>query len=241
MNTIFKIFSLALAALVWSCNSSNGQKDGNLLDAPRFQIKLNKTPNAQLIDVRTPDEYAGGHLKKSKNIDYNGNDFEGQLNTLSKTKPVFVYCLSGGRSAAAANLMRKKGFKQVYELDGGFLKWKNENMPMEGDKTEENNAFRQSDLDKMTAGNLPVLVDFYAPWCGPCKKMEPTLAKLKTEWDGKIKVERIDIDKAVDLTKSMNIDAIPVLAIYVNGKEVKRVTGMKSETDIRNLMQEFLK
>jgi thioredoxin 1 len=69
--------------------------------------------------VRTSDEFLGRHLQNAKNIDVGGGSFEQQIETLDKSKPVLVYCLSGGRSSSAASKMREAGFKEVYELDGG--------------------------------------------------------------------------------------------------------------------------
>ena len=82
-----------------------------------------------MLDVRTPAEYTQGHLSNARNIDWNGGEFEKSIAKLDKSKPVFVYCLSGGRSAAAASKMRSIGFREVYELSGGFAKWKAAKLP----------------------------------------------------------------------------------------------------------------
>jgi rhodanese-related sulfurtransferase len=67
-------------------------------------------------------EFGGGHLPKAENIDFRSADFANQIKTLPKDQPIFVYCLSGGRSAQAAELLKKEGY-QVTELKGGYLKW----------------------------------------------------------------------------------------------------------------------
>jgi rhodanese-related sulfurtransferase len=101
------------------------------MSAERFEQALATAANYQLVDVRTKEEYDKEHLKNSLNIDYNDAGFDKHLNYLDKSKPTYVYCLSGGRSSAAAARMRKKGFKQVYELDGGIQKWNEANKPVE--------------------------------------------------------------------------------------------------------------
>ena len=83
-----------------------------------------KKTGAQLIDVRTPREFSNGFIEGAKNIDYNGDSFEKQMKKLDKTKPVLVYCAAGGRSENAAELLQEWGFKEVYDLEGGYNGWK---------------------------------------------------------------------------------------------------------------------
>lgn len=73
-----------------------------------------------IIDVRTPFEYAEGHIENAKNIDVNSSSFDAEVDKLDKEQAVFVYCAIGVRSSKAANILRKKGFKHVYDLDGGY-------------------------------------------------------------------------------------------------------------------------
>jgi rhodanese-related sulfurtransferase len=76
-----------------------------------------------ILDVRTPGEYAGGNIAGSVNMDFNSAEFEASLDTLDKTKPVYVYCQGGGRSGQAKNIMLEKGFTEVYNLIGGYGNW----------------------------------------------------------------------------------------------------------------------
>lgn len=79
--------------------------------------------DVQLIDVRTPEEYEEGHIENATLIDFNSEDFKENVQTLDKTRPVYVYCGSGGRSALASELMAELGFNEIYDLQGGFLAW----------------------------------------------------------------------------------------------------------------------
>lgn len=74
----------------------------------------------QLIDVRTPYEFADGHIENARNIDVSVASFESEIDKLDKEQAVFIYCGIGIRSAKAAAILRKKGFKYVYDLDGGY-------------------------------------------------------------------------------------------------------------------------
>ncbi len=98
----------------------------NVID---FQTKLNQLKDVQIIDVRTPEEYNEGHLANSKNINIRTSNFEQQLAMLDKTKPVMVYCRSGGRSANAAQKMDELGFQEVYNMDGGITQWEHAKLP----------------------------------------------------------------------------------------------------------------
>ena len=78
----------------------------------------------QLVDVRTPAEFAAGHIPEAVNIDVRGENFESQVQTaLDKERPVAVYCRSGARSKTAAHALAAMGFR-VYELNKGFMNWK---------------------------------------------------------------------------------------------------------------------
>ena len=77
----------------------------------------------QLVDVRTAEEYSVSHLKNAQNICVTDDDFEQQVGSLDKTKPVYVYCRSGKRSARAAKILKEMGFTKVYDLEGGIMEW----------------------------------------------------------------------------------------------------------------------
>ena len=118
---LIAIIFLISGATISSCQTSPGK---TVLDPTSFDATIKSTANAVVIDVRTPEEFSKGHLQNAKNIDWNGANFDKQTESIDKTKPVFVYCLSGGRSSAAAAKMRSNGFTTVYELEGGMMKWR---------------------------------------------------------------------------------------------------------------------
>lgn len=93
-----------------------------VVSAAEFQ-KLLALENRQLIDVRTADEYSAGKIDNATNIDFYGADFKNQMAKLDKNKPVLVYCASGGRSGNTAAMLKEMGFKEIYDLQGGFRGW----------------------------------------------------------------------------------------------------------------------
>jgi len=93
------------------------------LEPNAFEGKLNSTKDKVLVDVRTQDEFAEGHLANAVLINIFNDDFKTQAAKLDKAKPVFVYCGTGKRSGNASKIFIEMGFKQVYDLDGGITAW----------------------------------------------------------------------------------------------------------------------
>lgn len=88
--------------------------------------------NARLIilDVRTPAEFAEGHIANATNIDVKADDFAQKISKLDKTKKYVVYCRSGHRSANAVEIMKNQSFRTIYNLDGGIMLWMKNNYPV---------------------------------------------------------------------------------------------------------------
>ncbi|MDE6263510.1 MAG: rhodanese-like domain-containing protein [Paramuribaculum sp.] len=126
-----KIFLILIAMLgLGACVNAQDKKSYNDMDAGSF-AKLLANDNVQLLDVRTPDEYAEGHIAGARNIDIYDDDFISQATeSLDKSKPVAVYCRSGKRSAEAARRLAEKGYK-VTNLEGGIIAWTKGNKPVE--------------------------------------------------------------------------------------------------------------
>ena len=81
----------------------------------------------------------------------------------------------------------------------------------------------------------PVMVDFFADWCGPCKMMAPIVEELATELYGKAKVGKINVDENPDIEVEYNVMSIPTLIIFRNGKEEKRLVGVRDKEELLNL------
>ena len=92
-----------------------------VLPASEFKASLKKN-NSQIVDVRTAIEFKSGHIHKAKNIDFfQKNSFRSNLEKLDKNKPLHLYCRSGNRSRKAAGIAAELGFKEIYDLRGGYL------------------------------------------------------------------------------------------------------------------------
>lgn len=222
---------LSLVILTITSCSSNGTGKLSTVNPSEFLEKLNATPEAQLIDVRTPEEFQAGALENARNIDWNSSDFTNQLADLDKNAPVFVYCLSGGRSAEASQAFLENGFKEIYELDGGFMAWTNEGLPV-ANAVQKSSGLTEADFKKLVTTDGYVLVDFSAEWCGPCKKLAPIVSEIEQEFKGKVKVVRIDVDENPELSQTLNVNSIPLLHLYKKGNLVWENVGLTEKSVI---------
>lgn len=107
---------------LFNCKETRSQ-NLNLISVEEMQ-ELVHLEDMQLVDVRTPAEYNEGHVPNAQNIDFWGENFDAKIDELDKTKPIIVYCKSGGRSAKCASKLAAKGFEKIYDLKGGFSQWK---------------------------------------------------------------------------------------------------------------------
>jgi len=192
--------------------------------------KAIKGNNMQVLDVRTAAEFNTGHIKSSLHADWtNQQQFLDRIQYVDKDKPVYVYCLVGGRSAAAADWMRNNGFTNVVELTGGINAWKAASKPLEG-----NSNVPQMTMAQYTASipaDKTTLVDFGATWCPPCVKMNPVLDELESTKDLNFLLLKVDASVHTDVMKNLGIEPIPVFIIYKNGKEVWRKQGVVSKEE----------
>ncbi len=111
----------------------NGHSQENIyrdLSVSEFKTKMDSASGEVLLDLRTPDEVKKGVIPGAVNLDYFEKDFEKQVAKLDPDKTYFVYCQGGGRSEETLQLMQKLGFREVYNLPGGFVQWQRQKMPV---------------------------------------------------------------------------------------------------------------
>lgn len=207
-------------------SSTNQQTKTIRLTPEEFEQKLRSTPDAQLVDVRTPDEFSSEHLANALNIDWEGNVFDRDVQHLDKHQPLFLYCLSGGRSSSAAAKLQELGFNEVYELKGGMMSWNRSGKPIEaGADATAKDGMTMADYETGLRSDKLVLTDFYAPWCAPCKKMAPMLEELAVEYKNNLILVKINADENKNLTHLLNIGSLPTLILYKEGKVVWKHEG----------------
>jgi thioredoxin 1 len=96
-------------------------------------------------------------------------------------------------------------------------------------------------FDETVAGSdTPVLVDFWAEWCGPCKMIAPTLAEIATEQKGKLTIGKLNVDDNPDTARRFDVMSIPTLLVFKDGKQVKRLVGAKGKGQLLQDLAEFI-
>ncbi len=121
-----RLLLLSILAVIFSYNTK--AQTFKIISTAVFSDSLQTQQKPLLLDVRTPAEFSEGHIRKALNIDLKSESFKTEVDQLDKNKTYYVYCRSGKRSALAVEQMRVLGFKTIYELDGGMLKWVSEGM-----------------------------------------------------------------------------------------------------------------
>ena len=117
---------ILLFLLLVACSEKKTETSLSPVD---FNTKYKNTPSAILLDVRSESEVKEGALPNAQNIVYD-DSFGDKIGGLPKELPVFVYCAAGKRSAKAAEILKEKGFKEVYQLKGGLDAWKEAKLPL---------------------------------------------------------------------------------------------------------------
>lgn len=95
-------------------------------------------------------------------------------------------------------------------------------------------------LKDIILGEKPVLIDFFAEWCAPCKAMKPVLENLKQELGDKIRIIKIDIDKNNAIAASYKIQSVPTLMIFKEGKTLWRSSGARQLSELKNIIEKYL-
>jgi thioredoxin 1 len=211
-----KFLGIIIPSLILgSCEASSVK----YLDAAQFAKELTAVAKKRVIDVRSIQEFAGGYLEGAENFDVSNGVFKRAVNEWNKEETYFVYCLSGVRSKQAAEEMASLGFKNVIALEGGLLKWRSQGLPEVNPSKPAAASWTVERFDELRNSGEWVLFDFFAPWCGPCKRMEPDLNRLAEAYGPELQVVRIDIDQNPALARHLKVDAIPYIEVYRGGEK----------------------
>lgn len=227
---------LFLTTTIMSCAQQPNQKNVTdqkmamdlTVDAAKFS-KAIAVQGAQILDVRTAGEYQSGHIANALQANWlDPKEFKNRTQHLDKSKTVYIYCQSGGRSASAQTVLLQEGY-QVVNLEGGISNWRMQQLPIEGGGTKL--QMRVADFDKVVHANQYVLVEIGALWCPPCRKMQPVMDTLKQTPPKPFYFLAVDGGQDMDVMKSVNADDLPTFILYKNGVEVWRKVGVAPKED----------
>ena len=207
------------------------------LNPKEFSDQLLSNSSKIILDVRTKDEYNAGFIDHAINIDWNEKSFESLTDKLDKYEPIYIYCLSGGRSRNAVKNLESRGFKKIIELDGGIMAWRSEKRPLVTEHSVLKAEMSKTDFENLYKGkSKKVLIDFYATWCGPCKKMKPILDELEKSESNSIDIIRINADDYPQLCSDIGINALPSFLLFHSDKLIWKRIGFIEKTELKSLL-----
>ena len=227
-----RFFVGIITLLFLHCSNGN---DYSLLEIPNKVLDLESHQLVELIkenpgvllDVRTPNEVSNGYLENASFIDYYDEDFLEKASWIKKDQPIYVYCHGGGRSAKAANQLISLGFKEVYNLIGGYSKWKDNDFPIvEGiiNSSSEFENYSEETIKNKIFQSEDVILVFKTPWCLPCTRLDPVLDTFKLlnpSWE----VVTVNMDNNKDVANLYDVKSVPTLLIFKNKKLIFKEIG----------------
>ena len=223
----FNFFISILLFCLFSCVDSNDFDPNkipvNVLDVENHQmLKLLQDNPGVLLDIRTPEEVSKGFLKNASFINFYDENFLQKASWVKKNQPIYVYCHAGGRSSKAAEMLIELGFREVYNLVGGYSKWVEDGYLVEKGlkniKGLNSKFFSKQEIDGILQTKQSVVLVFKTPWCLPCKKLDAVLdsfSKNRPNWE----VVKINMDSNKNLAENYEVKSVPTLLFFKESKK----------------------
>ncbi|UPZ15338.1 thioredoxin domain-containing protein [Flavobacterium humidisoli] len=233
MKNQFLKTSITAIAFLWAVAAFSQNESHSSLSLDSFYSKIKSQKNPQIVDARTPDEFALNHIEGAVNFNLQSENYAQSIAKLDKSKPVFIYSIGAGRSVALEKELLKNGFSEAYSLEGGIANWIGNGKPFYSNLKSK---LSLAEFNKIIADNKTVLVDIGSKYCGPCKKVKPVLETIRSEYGTNLKIVEIELEDSPQVIADLKtVKVFPTLILYQNGKIVFKKEGindLKNEVDV---------
>jgi len=225
ITTVVAYLFLATAA----AGQATAEKAAFTLSLDSYTAKIERQLQPQIVDARSPEEFAFNHIEGAVNFNLQSGDYNTFVQALDKNKPVFVYSINTGRSSALVKDLINKGFVEAYDLQGGIANWVGGGRPY---YTASKNGLTPGAYKKLLASNSLVLTDIGSRYCGSCKKVKPVLDSLRQEYGAQLKIIEVDLEDSPQLISELKtVNVFPYLILYKQGKVVYTKSGLNELKD----------
>ena len=230
-----KILKTSITAIVffWTVAAFSQNEIHSSLSLDSFYSKIKSQKNPQIVDARTPEEFALNHIEGAVNFNLQSENYAQSVAKLDKSKPVFIYSIGAGRSVALEKELLKNGFSEAYSLEGGIANWIRNGKPFYSNLKSK---LSLAEFNTIIAKNKTVLVDIGSKYCGACKKVKPLLETIRSEYGSNLKIVEIELEDSPQVIADLKtVKVFPTLILYQNGKIVFKKEGindLKNEVDV---------
>ena len=232
-NKIFKSSFTVLFFLFATSGFSQDKSSSSIVLLDAFYAKIKSQKNPQIIDARGTDEFALNHIEGAVNFNLKSEDYEKQVAALNPAQPVFIYSIAAYRSGLLSTELIKKGFSEVYILEGGIASWIGGGKPF---YTNLKSKLTLPEYKKIIADNNYVLVDIGSKYCATCRTVKPILENLRTQYGEKLKIVQIELEESPQVIADLKtVKVFPTLILYQNGTIVFKKDGLgdlKNDVDV---------
>ena len=230
---------MIFAFIVLSYNLSAQKGHIRQVNSAQFKSIIKSVPGI-LLDVRTSHEFKNGHIENSDQLNFYSLNFKKKLLTLSKDQSIYLYCNTGYRSEKAAKTLIENGYSKVYNLQHGIMEWELQDYTVIIDPDANPdliNKFNLAQYESLIQSDSLVFIDFYAPWCAPCRKMMPMIDSLQVEYHSSINIVKINADASKKLMKELRIVSVPFLVLYKNGELLYKQDNAANRVELIKLFE----
>lgn len=225
--------SITAIAFLWAVAVFSQNESHSSLSLDSFYSKIKSQKNPQIVDARTPEEFALNHIEGAVNFNLQSENYNQAVSKLDKSKPVFIYSIGAGRSVALEKELLKNGFSEAYSLEGGIANWIGNGKPFYSNLKSK---LSLAEFNKIIIDNKTVLVDIGSKYCAPCKKVKPILETIRSEYGSNLKILEIELEDSPQVIADLKtVKVFPTLILYENGKIIFKKEGindLKNEVDV---------